>query len=234
MKKSQWIVVLLLIVASSIYGQNIQDLVRLFVQLQARHPVTVAEKYKHEYEVTHLIMQQTISDGAVCTATAIGPRALLTATHCENPTDDLEVDHHPLQIMKRLRDGNDHTIYIMANTFFPVTVNVDETELSEGDDVFIIGNPTGYRKILRKGTFSGIYYADEPAEDGQDHRELIYDLNIGVGDSGAAVFDSKGDVTGVISMMVSKDGFRLSQCFPLAFTQAQLDEAEGKLPKGFK
>src|SRR5713226_3523673 len=79
-----------------------------------------------EVKAYHHIVQETLANRDSCSATAIGPHALLTATHCELGSDELQIDGLSAHISKKLRDGNDHTIYIFSDTTFPTYLPVSE------------------------------------------------------------------------------------------------------------
>src|SRR5579864_1538915 len=107
------------------------------------------------HEASYLIGQETITAAQLCSATAIGPQALLTASHCEAATDDIEIAgqkvHGSAVIVERLRDGLDHTILLVKNISFPVWIDVLEQKPELAQDVFTFGNPGDFADIFERG-----------------------------------------------------------------------------------
>lgn len=188
--------------------------------------------YKTVHNATFQIGQETVTGAATCSATAVGPHALLTASHCELPSDDLYLRgmDDSLPISKRLRDNMDHTIFLVSGYTFKTFVKIDQNDpLYQGEDVFYFGNPHGYKDFLRKGYIVG--YLSEGGglfeEEGPTH--IIIDVNSFFGDSGAGVFNDKGDVIAVLSQL-SQDklndvDFKITSAFELKFTPEQLVES---------
>ena len=154
----------------------------------------------------------TFSDGT-CSGTAIGPHAVLTATHCfDGPTVKLD----GLTVKQRVDDGDDHTILIVAQTFH---AHAEIAPMpAAGADVHINGNPADLRGIYASGTVAGEYDGD-----------TLLNLPIYYGDSGAAVLDDAGHVVGVISgIRVLAGGgviVEWAETKPFRFTAAQWREA---------
>lgn len=183
---------------------------------------------KQTHDATYHIGQETITDGAICSATAIGPHALLTATHCELPEDELEVEEidDPLTIKQRIRDGFDHTIYIV-NADFDIYVKVNEKdEKAQGEDVFFFGNPGKYHDVYRKGYITTVdqnkgFFGDGP-------KKILFDMNGWMGDSGSGIFNSAGEVIGTVTgasfQKEDDDTFKLMVSYVLQFKQQDLDD----------
>jgi hypothetical protein len=183
------------------------------------------------HQTTHVIVESTILHDGKCSATAVGPHALLTASHCEMPTDTIEIDGEDTDILGLLRDGNDHTIYFVKHEFKEwATFSKEKPQM--GDPVFIVGNPGKAEDFLRKGYVSKVeipeglvtlVYPKAPAL-------IILDLNGYFGDSGAAVFDENGDIVSAIStvgVQVDKDRnpsvlMKMTAGFSLGFTSEQI------------
>lgn len=154
----------------------------------------------------------TFADGT-CSGTAIGPHAVLTATHCFG---DANVKLSGLTVKLRLDDGNDHTLLVVTQAFRA------HAELAPmpgaGAEVHISGNPGDLRGIYASGTVAG----------GLDGDTLL-NLPIYYGDSGAAVLDDAGRIVGVISgIRVLAGGgviVEWAETKPFRFTAAQWSEA---------
>jgi Trypsin-like peptidase domain len=179
------------------------------------------------------IAQVTLADNVRCSATAIGPQALLTATHCEQPSDFLfirQVDN-PLNITNRLRDGNDHTILLITGAMFEnfVTVSLkDPLEVSE--DVFTWGNPGQWHDIFQKGYIMGTLSGHPDTK--------LFSFAAYPGSSGSGVFNTAGELIAVISTTQHQEiddgspiNIKAAGAFPLGFTQDQIDLARNFVTK---
>lgn len=147
----------------------------------------------------------TFSDGT-CSGTAIAPHAILTATHCF--TGKLS----GLTVVRRMDDGDDHTLLVVTQTF---RARAEIAPIPErGATVHIFGNPGELRGLYASGTVAGSYQAD-----------TLLELPIFYGDSGAAVLDAQGRIVGVISAIRALAGagayVSWAEIKPLRFTAAQ-------------
>jgi len=166
------------------------------------------------------VQRPKVDGGAECSATAIGPHALLTASHCERATSHIAIDGIQADVATVLRDEEDHSIYLLTgisfNTWYAGNIPVD-LPLSVGDDVVIFGNPGAFHDMLRRAYVSG--------SDGPGPSILFLDGNINEGDSGAGVFNATGTLLGVISVKAMGDGIKFSGMYPMKFTEAQVKQA---------
>jgi hypothetical protein len=152
------------------------------------------------------IAQSTIAESGHCSATAIGPHAILTATHCELPTDELHIRGFaaPVSILGRVRDKFDHSILYVDATFTDyVTVSSNDT-LPIGTDVFVWGSPSNWFQILRKGYVAGIDHDDNPLFQTRPDF-ILFDFQAYPGDSGAAIFNDAGQIVAVVSMVTERE-----------------------------
>ena len=205
--------------------------VLLFLTLPA---LAISPAIDKAHKASYQIGQETLSEGGVCTATAIGPHALLTATHCELPTDDLYIRDQdgPFTIVARIRDGYDHTILLLKGITFPVVVAVDQTSLGVTDDIFTIGNPGKWKDVYQKGYVAGIIVDDsmEAAIGAGKPPEILIDIRAFPGESGAGIFNTDGVLVAVLSgdqMQVHDDvSIDLGAAYPLNFKDADLARAK--------
>jgi hypothetical protein len=216
------------------------------VGAQTSAPKPTQTPIQHAHSTTMEIGFATITDkGVQCSATAIAPHALLTATHCELPTDELFIrgEDDSIEIQAIERDQMDHTI-LEVDTTFKNFAQMSNQPVQVGDDVFIFGNPGEMNDILRKG-----YIAQLPPQLSKEEEEIselfngpsalltTYDLNGWFGDSGAAVFNSDGQIVGVISLISTQSkgtppvSQNFMQSFPMRFTPAQIADAMNFVPK---
>jgi hypothetical protein len=175
-------------------------------------------KSTHRIEVSSVTTNDDEQVDFICSATAIGKHALLTATHCDLGTDTLKVDDTDTRILDRIADDRDHTIFIVAMRFKDVA-SFASTPLELGDEVWIRGNPIGLNQMVRYG-----HYAGSQMIEGDPEARLIamFDINGWQGDSGAAVFNKHGEIVAVVNTGFSEGPFALAGCLALSFTPEQL------------
>lgn len=197
-----------------------------------------SDAVKKAYNATLEIAQRTITDpdGSTCAGVAIGPHAILTATHCELPTDDLYIDSKdgPAHILQRLRDGYDHTIYLVDDSIsFDVLAEVDQNNAQIADHVFTWGHPGPLTYAYREGYVSSYDLATPTTP-----MTVYYDINIFSGDSGAGLFSMEtGKLVAVISEFWQYENdkdklMHIHMCvvYPMAFTDDQLALAKTFTP----
>lgn len=141
--------------------------------------------------------------GGVCSGTMVGPAILLTASHCFETADLLAVNRTPVNVVSWRDDGADHRWLVLE---------IDPGEHArmgqapkQGDKIFLYGNPHGREDFFRVGYVVG-----------QDENAIYIDMPIGHGDSGAAIFNHRGEVVGVITGYAERMGFRLGVVRPFA------------------
>ncbi len=157
-----------------------------------------------------------------CSATVVGPHAILTAQHCfmDSNLIRLDAEKDPTRIISAIIDGNDHVIYIVDRTFNS-WVGIDERPLVANEKVHLWGAPGRHTDVFRVGYF--VEYAPEKELDPTETVQFEnFILPIYPGDSGSGVFDESGNVVAVTSMTDQSAG---SLDISLAFTSAQLDAA---------
>lgn len=66
---------------------------------------------------THRLSLYFKQGSGVCSGTAVGPHAILTAEHCVKDLEVLEVDGREVAIKSVLLDGDDHAILIVEDDF---------------------------------------------------------------------------------------------------------------------
>lgn len=153
-----------------------------------------------------------------CSATAVGPHALLTAQHCFTNSNLIRVDQDKelTHISAAFIDGNDHVIYIVDRTFTS-WAPVAQRALVVNERVHLWGNPGHNTDVYREGYFQKLDVVDDV-----DSKFLFqyFILPIYPGDSGSGVFDTTGHIIAVVSLGgKSADNVNL----PLVFSQATLD-----------
>lgn len=212
-------------------------LVILFVALLAvgqacakhtkKHKLKYPQRVTLQEQATHMISYIDPEKGkevVACTGTAIGPRTLLTASHCdEGQYETIRLDYAVTQkhILAHASDGRDHTIYIVDGPVFQNYVAAKEIKVlpEVGSRVIMFG--TGGQDFPPH-----VYYGH--VIDGKDHSDedasagiVYFDIPAIGGDSGSIVYDKDGNVVAIMSM---SDEDKESIGFALAFPQKMLDE----------
>lgn len=152
------------------------------------------------------------SDGkaGICSATAVGPSLLLTATHClgHGGVESLTIDGKPATILLVERDNADHAL-VRVSAKFQHFAKLGRPPI-QGDQIHYYGNP-GVPDQYRKGYVTGLFPSGG----------YLFDANCYMGDSGAGLFGADGLLKGVLSGFVTSDTFKLCIGYPLAFTAEQ-------------
>lgn len=151
----------------------------------------------------------------ICSATAVGPDLILTATHCMEGNRITAINGQPAYALKRIDDGKDHSL-VRVSIKFKRWAKVGGTLLA-GDKVRWLGNPAANDDVYREG-YVARSYTDE----------IWLDANAFGGDSGAGVFCADGRLCGVVSAgKVWTRGpfsFAVTILYPLSFTAKQWKE----------
>lgn len=64
----------------------------------------------------HLTIFSSEGNGS-CSGTAVGPHAVLTAAHCMEHLEALDINGKEVRVQKVLRDGSDHAIALVDMDF---------------------------------------------------------------------------------------------------------------------
>lgn len=177
-------------------------------------------------EETLRIEPETIKGVGVCSATAIGKKTLLTASHCvPEVLVNLKVSNHYFVLdtipSKVIHDGRDNAIIIFDYDIFKKYAKVDfsSNPLNQGDQVSIFGNGSRLFLMYRQG-----YVAGQIPGPGYDFQ--MYDLNGYFGDSGSCIFHNDvcvGVVSGVVGETDQIFDYKLFYSQPFNFTPEQLE-----------
>jgi hypothetical protein len=168
-----------------------------------------------------------------CTGTAIGPNAVLTAEHCnergesKQVTFDLVKEKH--NILASTSDDRDHIIYLVDGSSFSNIEPVVSKLPTLNEVVTSYGNIYGtYPATPRYGRVTD---CDDPSDLDAAAGEECYSLEVNRGDSGSAVFNTKGEIVGLVTYMHEDEQGKTSGIgFSLNFNTAQLKTARMFVP----
>lgn len=204
----------------------------MLVFLSACSFATAKDTHKQELapkEVFHVLIKGQESIG-VCSGTAVSSKALLTASHCFKGkevsitlTNDYQTIH--LTEFEIVKDSKDNAfVVVKENTFKSIAPVSFNYKPKRGDDIHIIGNPSGFYLLRREGTFTGDYVTIDLT--GLKSFPM-YNINAYKGDSGSCIFNTKNVCIAVLSFaFTTPDGsFKLIGSTPFSFTSEQLKKA---------
>jgi len=125
-----------------------------------------------------------------CSGTAVGPHTVLTAWHCAEYGDLMQVDGCPvLQDGDAINDGQDPALIRLSDGKFMAWSKLGPLP-KRGALVTMYGNPYNYPDLLRVGWLSG-----------QVELMTWWQMSVYKGYSGAGIFDQSGKVVAVVSAL---------------------------------
>lgn len=126
--------------------------------------------------------------GSTCSGVIVGPNQIATAEHCITAGGVLiAVDCQPVVVKGAHVTGYDQVVFDVDVTF-PSHAEWSKTLPAVGERVYFWGSPEGIGKLYREGYVAGIIQG-----------MIVLDIEVGHGDSGAGVYDSKGRIIGTVS-----------------------------------
>ena len=215
-----------LVAAFLIYGQVTAD-----VNLERHSNPSVAEM-TIEQKSSHMIsyLDEDGKETTLCTATAIGPHALLTASHCNdgarhNPSTSIKIDYsaHHYEILAVTSDDRDHDIYLIDGPALKYTVTLNQAVPVTGEKSHFYGFGEGvYPSSFRTGH---VRIADDPSDVDASVQFFTYDMPAYHGDSGSAIYNSKNEVIGIVSYGLSWYGSEKTGSYALDFSPSVIETA---------
>lgn len=160
-----------------------------------------------------------LADGGICSGTAVGPHVIASAAHCvaDDPVE-IRFRGQLFRITSIVRDGSDHAL---------IRVDGDLGDFAKlglppkiGDTLHVIGNPGGRPQLYRRAVVAG-----RPA--GEEYRHALYvDCRCWKGDSGAALFNDRGQLVGIVSAIDGEGLWYMTVAFPFTFTAQQWKDTQ--------
>jgi hypothetical protein len=176
-------------------------------------PHSIQELSSH----TIYVLDQNLEPKDKCTATAIGPHAMLTAEHCVSrlvPDNhiffNIDISTHVYSIRTAIYDDHDHVIYLLTGPAFKYFLPYR---------YLISSHVINSTKVVAYGATSGtVFGTTNPSrEDLSDVDQLqgvrYYHLKVDDGDSGSLIYTPDGSVSSMVTYRVGKDsacGFTLN------------------------
>lgn len=140
------------------------------------------------------------SDGLVLTAAHVveGAREIVVSTH--------DGVGHAASVRFSESDADLALLQLEGATSLPHAELGDSDALAVGQTLYVVGSPLGLEGSLTVGSISGFRDFQE-LYDGTIRAEFIQtDASINSGNSGGPAFDSRGDVVGIASRILSRSG----------------------------
>lgn len=143
----------------------------------------------------------------VCTSTAIGPHALMTAIHCnepKNPIVRIDLSTRDYNVITGTEDDRDHQIILLDGPAFinylkpEALLNVKPARYDETVTIYGSGGAEfpGNRKI---GKIDQESQSEDPSDVDQGQKTIYYTTTVIGGDSGSAIFGEDGRVVGIVT-----------------------------------
>lgn len=177
-------------------------------------------------------------DDGVCSGTAVDRRLILTAAHCRAGGPMTAVNGLPVKVLYQVRDRTDHVLVVVDLTFEHYAPNIRWQEgLSQGEEFVYWGNPLTLPDQFRKGYVTGYCPMDLCFPRRSQYLEATPDVALlsvmgQRGDSGAAMFNSAGEIIGVISLIQDEMPAPFIPMGALGFTFTAADVASARLVGG--
>lgn len=179
----------------------------LLCLLMLSTPGLASERVEQRVKPATLILW--FKGGTACSGTVVGANVILTATHCFGGGDLLSVNMAPAKTLARVDDGKDHTL-IRVDLPLGDPIRIAKESPAQGDSLFLFGNPSGNVGFLRRG------YVIQ-----RDDTRILLEMDVHRGDSGAGLFNERGELAGMVSAIGVLGTLRTGIAFPIGFTDEQ-------------
>ena len=223
--KSRLMLLILFLIISgirtTIYGQQLHEAFRKVHQ----SVVTVRTK---EIDVSNSSNQViSIIDGLGSGVLISADGKILTAAHMVQTADATSVEFPDGQEITARVIGSDVRSDVallqlkqIPTGIVPATLG-DSNKVEVGDQIFVIGAPYGISQTLTAGHLSGRHWLDKNDESSTSVEFLQTDAAVNGGSSGSPVFNSDGEVVGIVSRIMSRSGGSEGLAFATASNTAK-------------
>lgn len=206
----------LLLVMGSLHAPTL-DAVMFAPKDMPAHAAALALAAEPDYASAKRATVRIESPTGICSGTAIGHHKVLTAAHCvEKGLAWAWIGGRSAVVTSVELDAHDGAI-LTTDLYFKHVAPFGPRP-AQGDVVFSHGNPATTPDILLLGRVAGWAHYQGIAD------VMLLDRNDWYGCSGAAVFDARGRIVGIVNAIFPwpNQGWRLTAVYPLTFTPEQL------------
>ncbi len=190
--------------------------------------ITPPSQVTKEQRTTHFIeFQDERSDSvSICTATSVGPHALLTAEHCLKNGDatqlviDYTLETH--SILAVAGDGRDHVLLLIDGSPLRNIEPINAGTAQLNDVLTIYGDGGALYPPIPK--YGRAVDCQDPSDIDVDAGILCTTIPVIGGDSGSAIYNSKGEIVGLTTYAVAEAPYTNID-FALNFTSKEISQA---------
>ena len=201
-----------------------------------RHP-TPATMITTQQRESHILIFVDKSDEPIgsCSARAIGPHAVITATHCLSGRDvfgiKIDMSEETHDIVSVATDGRDHMLLLIDGTAFKNYEKIKVGKVQINDVVTYYGSGGDEYPPVPK--FGKVTDCQDPSDMDEAAEIVCFDTSSIFGDSGSTVYNDKGEVVALVTYLIDQGTGKPTTTvgFGLNFTQAQYDRAFEFIPK---
>jgi hypothetical protein len=140
-----------------------------------------------EANVHEFTMLVEFLDGGHCSATKVGRSTILLAAHCLSPGMTAVLIQKTPVAITAIDEGPGDQARLTLRAEFKRWAVIGRTP-TQGDEVFMFGNPAHHRDQLRRGYIAGM----------RDDGLITAMMPIWRGDSGSAVFNDRGQIVAIV------------------------------------
>jgi V8-like Glu-specific endopeptidase len=128
--------------------------------------------------------------GEICSGTKTGPAELTTAKHCVDGMQLKLVNGLAVEVASVRYEGDDEAVVTLTKPMFTHWAKRGPTP-KQGDRIRYWGNPLGIPGVYREGIVVAV-----------TDKVIAADLQVCHGDSGAGLWNDKGEMVGVVTSML--------------------------------
>ena len=185
---------------------------------------------------TYQHSEQTLGSGVIVSAQGQG--YVLTNNHVIAHAADIQVLLYDGRIAKATLVGADEetdlAVLKIDASNLPVIRMADQQQLRAGDVVLAIGNPLGLNQTVTMGIVSAV---ERQLNSGSAEEFIQTDAAINLGNSGGALINTRGELVGINTLLISKayGAEGIGFAIPVATARKVLDQliATGHVVRGW-